>query len=167
MIGPQVFAAQTAAEQSYHDAVLGYTVTYPSDWIFKEPDKDGRFFIDSPAGNDHDPFTENVNCSVDPVQENNFTIRSIKAGTIAGIAKAYPSYKAIKTGYVKWNKSEALRLEYTVETKVNDQPIIAHILQNLAIVRGNMYTCTYTAEETSYKVFLSPAKKIIDSLKAG
>ncbi len=166
LAGPPGFAAQPRVSlQTYANPDFRYVISYPSNWQFKLPDDEGTIFVTSYLDSPVDRLRENVNLRVQRSDQPDFNVRDNTPEMLAQVSRVYPSFKQVGLGYVQWNGVEALRYDGTITTPINGKPFDMHILQNIAIKNGVIYTATYTAEAGSYAKYLPTALRIIESIK--
>lgn len=147
------------------DTTYNFTVQYPGNWEFKLPGTNTRFFITSYLENDADSFRENINCIARKIDQPDFTIRSAEAAIKSSIEKKMENYTLIKSGYVKWNNTDALQLNYTCNQQSGGSTFQIHLFQQMAVVNGVLYVLTFTSEIKSYDKYIELVKKVISSFK--
>ncbi|MGQ0739941.1 MAG: PsbP-related protein [Bacteroidota bacterium] len=150
---------------SFTDTAYNYSVRYPADWEFKQKNTNTRFFVTSYTENDGDKFRENINCIVRVLDEKGFTIKTAENAIKKSLSEKLQDYALLRSGYLTWNNSEALELEYTCTQTASAVSYSIHMLQRIAVVKGNLFTLTYTAEQKSYSRYIDTVKKVLASLR--
>ena len=147
------------------DSSFNFSFQYPADWQLKLPGTNTRFFVTSYLENDSDNFRENINCITRKLEDTGFSIRSAEAVIKESLATNFSNFKLIKSGYVKWNDTDAFYIEYTCLQKTADTEFETHMYQQMANAGGLFFTLTYTAESKSFSRYEAVIKKIIQSVK--
>lgn len=163
--GAQTGNAAKAEWIMQQDSLYNFSFQYPGNWQLKLPGTSTRFFVTSYLENDSDNFRENINCIVRKLEDTAFAIRSSEAAIKQSLSSKFSSYKLIKSGYIKWNNTDAFFIEYTCLQKSGDVEYNTHMYQQLAVVKGLLFTLTYTAENISYGKYEAVVKQIIRSVK--
>lgn len=159
--------AQTTKEgwRIQRDSVYNFTFLYPDSWTLKLPGTTTRFFVTSKAESDTDQFRENVNCIARQLQQKDFKVSDAADDIKKTLAENLKEYTLIHSGYSTWNNAETLTLEYTCSQESNGNKYNLHLLQKIAVVKGILFTFTYTADAAKYDKFLTTINKIINSVK--
>jgi hypothetical protein len=149
------------------DSVYNFTFQYPSDWQLKLPNTNTRFFITSYQENETDIFRENINCVTRDLGKNQqgFKISMAEDAIKKALSEKLKDYVLIKSAYSKWNNAEMLEIEYTCTQEANGTELSIHMLQKMAVVKGRLFTITYTAEATSYQKYIETVQKVIAFFK--
>jgi PsbP len=150
---------------TYTDTAYNFTLQHPSDWEFKTPGTTTRFFITSYTESDTDNFRENINCVVRKMQQKNFRLSASEAALKKALSEKYKNFTLIKSGYLQWNKAEALELEYSFSVTRDGSDLQIHILQMISLVKETLFTITYTSEAASYDKYIGIVRKVIASMK--
>jgi hypothetical protein len=158
-------AADTTKWLTLTDTVYHFSVQYPGNWQLKLPETKTRFFITTYPENETDFFRENMNCIARVIDQAGFTIKTAETAVKDALAAKLKDYKLIRSGYSTWNQSETLELEYTCTQESGGNTYSIHMLQRMAVVKGTLFTLTYTAEDKNYKKYLEAVKKVVASLK--
>jgi hypothetical protein len=149
----------------FTDTAYNFSIRYPADWEFKPKNTNTRFFITSSTENDSDKFRENINCIARVVEEKGFTIKMAEDAIKKSLGEKLQDYKLLRSEYLTWNSSETLELEYTCTQTSSDVSYSIRMLQRMAVVKGTLFTLTYTAEQKSYRKYIDTVKKVLASLK--
>ena len=149
----------------YTDTAYHFSVRYPSDWEFKLKNTNTRFFITSYNENEADKFRENINCIVRVMDDKAFTIKMAEDAIKKSLSEKLQDYQLLRTEYLTWNNSETLEIEYTCTQSANDITYSIHMLQRMGVVKGTLFTLTYTAEQKSFSKYIDTVKKVLQSLK--
>jgi hypothetical protein len=149
----------------YTDTVYHYSVRYPANWEFKPKNTNTRFFVTSYKENEEDKFRENINCIVREMDDKGFTIKMAEDAIKKSLREKMKDYQLLRSEYMTWNNSETLEIEYTCTQTANDITYSIHLLQRMGVVKGILFTLTYTAEEKSYSKYIDTVKKVLQSLK--
>lgn len=159
--------AQPAPEgwRTQKDSVYNFTFQYPTSWDLKLPGTTTRFFVTSRAENDTDSFRENINCIARQLQQKDFKISDAADDIKSTLATNLKNYILIYSGYSTWNNAQTLTLEYTCTQESNGKKYNLHLQQKIAIVKGILFTFTYTAAADKYDKFLNTITKIFRSVK--
>ncbi len=158
-------ATETGTWLQHTDTAYNFTVQYPGNWQFKLPGTNTRFFITSYTENDADAFRENINCLARKIEDSNFIISSAKESILSSLEKKFEDFKLIKSGYVKWNDTDALQLSYTCTQQTGGSTFKTHMFQQMAMVKGILYVLTFTSEINSYDKYIEMVNKVISSFK--
>ena len=150
---------------TYGDSLYNFTVQYPSNWEFKTPGTNTRFFITSYNETDADNFRDNINCIARKLEQKDFKINSAEEAIKKSLQEKYTDLNFIYSGYTQWNGTEALEMEYTFTNTSNEVAYHIHLLQRMAVVKEVLYTITYTAEAESYQKYIGIVRKVIQSFK--
>ena len=150
---------------TYLDSGFRFTVQYPSDWEFKKPNTNTRFFVTSYKENEADQFRENINCIARKLEQQGFTIKMAEEAIKKSLSEKLKDYNLIKSAYVQWNNAEALELEYTCKQSAEGVEYDIHILQRMAVIKGVLFTLTFTSETRSYDKYITTVRKVYNSLK--
>jgi hypothetical protein len=149
------------------DSVYNFTFQYPSDWDLKLPNTNTRFFVTSKQESETDLFRENINCvtrNLGKGQEG-FKISMAEDAIKKALSEKLTNYVLTRSAYSKWNNAQMLEMEYTCTQEVNGKELDIHMLQKMAVVKGQLFTITYTAEADSYPKYIATVQKVIASLK--
>ncbi len=149
----------------YTDTAYHFSVRYPANWEFKLKNTSTRFFVTSYKENEEDKFRENFNCMVRVIDDKGFTIKMAEDAIKKSLSEKLQNYQLIRSEYLTWNNSETLELEYTCSQSANDITYSIHMLQRMGVVKGTLFTLTYTAEQKSYSKYIDTVKKVLQSLK--
>ena len=128
----------------YTDTAYHFSVRYPSDWEFK---------------------LKNINCIVRVMDDKAFTIKMAEDAIKKSLSEKLQDYQLLRTEYLTWNNSETLEIEYTCTQSANDITYSIHMLQRMGVVKGTLFTLTYTAEQKSFSKYIDTVKKVLQSLK--
>lgn len=150
---------------TYLDSGFRFTVQYPSDWEFKKPNTNTRFFITSYKENETDNFRENINCIARRLEQQNFTIKMAEEAIKTSLAEKLTNYHLIKSAYIQWNNAETLELEYTCKQSAEGVEYDIHMLQRMAVIKGTLFTLTFTSETQVYDKYIATVRKVYNSLK--
>lgn len=152
---------------SYTDTAFAYTVSYPAAWEFKPLHNGSRFVVTSKLENNKDAFKENIGCIVRRMEQapKEFSLRLAEEAVKKELAARLKDLKIIATTYTTWNKAEALNIEYTFTQEQDFKQYKIHIWQRMAVIKGNLFNITYTADEAGYKKYLPVMTKLLSTLK--
>lgn len=149
----------------YTDTAYHFSVRYPADWEFKLKNTNTRFFVTSYKENEEDKFRENINCIVRVLDDKGFSIKTAEDAIKKSLSEKLQNYQLLRTEYLTWNNSETLEIEYTCTQSANDITYSIHMLQRMGVVKGTLFTLTYTAEQKSFSKYIDTVKKVLQSLK--
>jgi hypothetical protein len=155
----------TATWVSHTDTTYHFSLMRPDNWQFKLPGTNTRFFITSYAENDADKFRENINCIARRIEDRNFVISMAEDAIKTSIKEKMADYKELSSGYVKWNNTDALQLNYTCSQQFNGATVNLHIFQLVSVVKGILYTITFTSMTDSYDKYIGVVNKVVQSFK--
>jgi len=158
-------AADRAGWNKHTDQVHRFTFEYPADWTLKLPESNTRFFVTSPAENEADRFWENVNCIARKLDDPAPDLKVIEEAVLASLSKTQKDYALVMLDHSPWNQCPSFELVYTFTAQTpsgDDYPI--KILQRVAVVKGTLFTITFTSEQRSYDAFVDTARGVIESL---
>jgi len=157
--------AQTGDWLTQTDTTYHFSFKYPGDWQLKLPGTATRFFVTSYPETDADKFRENINCIVRKIDVADFKIQTAEEAVLKSLSSQLDDFKLIRTDYVKWNDADAMQLEYTATKKSGDIMYNLHMYQQMAIVKGTLFTLTYSSEAKSYEKYIATINKIVESIK--
>lgn len=149
----------------HQDTTFNFTINYPANWEFKLPGTNTRFFITSFNENDSDSFRDNINCIARKLDQQHFKIASAEAAIKQSLKEKLNNYNLVKSHYITWNNTDALQLMYTCTKDESEKVYEIQIFQQIAVVKGTIYTLTYTAEKGSYKKYIDVVNKVYRSFK--
>jgi len=150
---------------SYTDTAYHFTVMRPGNWQFKLPGTSTRFFITSYAEGDADNFRENINCIARSIADKDFVISMAEEAIKSSLKEKMPGFTILSSSYVKWNNTDALQLGYTCTQQINGETVGLHIFQHVAVVKGVLYTLTFTSTAAAYDKYIGVVDKVIQSFK--
>jgi hypothetical protein len=148
---------------TYKDSLHPFTVQYPSDWEFKKPGTNTRFFITSYKENEEDQFRDNINCIARKIEQKGFTIRMAEDAVMKSLAEKLKDFSLVNSTYSQWNGAESLELEYTCTMSSAGNNFDIHMLQRMAVIKGTLYTITFTSEDASYHKYIPVVTRVIKS----
>ena len=148
---------------SYTDTTYHFTVMHPDNWQFKLPGTNTRFFITSYTESEADNFRENINCMARSIQNKDFNIRMAEDAIKSSLKEKMTDYNELSSRYVKWNNVEALQLSYTSSQELNGAAVSIRMFQHVAIVKGVLYTLTFTSMADTYDKYMGVVNKVIQS----
>lgn len=151
--------------KTYYDSLYNFSFQYPDNWEFKFPTDKSRFFVTSYKENEADSFRENVNCIARKFDQQGFVIKDAEIAIKKSLSEKLEDYKLISSDYVQWNKVDALQLKYTCTKESGDQRFSIMMFQQMAVVKGTLYTLTYTSEVAGFDKYISAVNKMYASLK--
>jgi hypothetical protein len=151
--------------KTHKDSVYNFIFKYPTNWEFKLPATNTRFFVTSYKENETDRFRENVNCIARKLSQQNFVINDAEEEIKKSLSEKLKDYHLISSGYIKWNNTNALQLNYTLTQESDGETYYIRMFQQIAVVKGNLYTLTFTSEADSYDKYEATVKKIYQSFK--
>jgi PsbP len=166
---PAVQAQTTVAVppswKKHTDSVYNFTLYYPPEWKLKLPGTTTRFFVTSQPENENDKFNENLNCVARALQQSNFKVTDAEEDIKKTLQDNLKDYHLIYSGYSTWNQVQMFTLEYRCTKEDSGKTYHLHMLQKIAVVKGILFTLTYTAEENSYAKFSDSINKMIGLMK--
>ena len=150
---------------TYSDSLYNFAVQYPSNWEFKTPGTNTRFFITSYNETDADNFRDNVNCIARKLEQKDFKINQAEEAIKKSLKEKYSDFTLLNSGYTQWNGTEALEMEYTFTNTSDGVTYNIHLLQRMAVVKEVLFTITFTAEAKSYQKYIDVVRKVLQSFK--
>ena len=155
----------TVKWKTHTDSLYNFRFQYPTDWEFKLPGTNTRFFVTSYIENDADRFRENVNCIARKLNQKNFVIKDSEEEIKTSLANKLKDYKLISSGYIKWNNTDALQLHYTHTQQSGDETYYVRMFQQVAFVNGTLYSLTFTSEAANYSKYETAVNKMYSSFR--
>lgn len=155
--------AVTANWLTHQDSTFSFK--YPPDWLLKLPGTNTRFIVTSKPEDENDHFRENINCITRVLNDPGFKISSAEKDIRETLETKMTDFKLLASGYTTWNGSEALYMEYSTTQKAGEILMKVHIYQQMAVVKGVLFTLTYTAADTGYSKYWNIIAGIIQSVK--
>lgn len=148
----------------YSNESIPFTTYYPSDWETKV--KTGnRVFFTSPADNDDDNFSENVNIGSKEGKgfTNTFMNPQMGSSILESLKTSFTDFKLEKKSHYKFNGCSAMDVSYTVimSEVLPGQPI--KIRQIMFGKNGVLWTLTFTSKAGD-KTWDAAADKIMKSV---
>ncbi len=147
------------------DTAYNISIQYPSNWELKPPRSNARFFVTSYAESETDKFRDNINCAIPIAVDKSRTIQMAEREITETLSGMLPDFKIIHSGYSKWNGADAYEIEYTCSQTSNGTTYSLHMLQKVAIIKGKLYTLTFTSEEASFAKYIDTVQKMLRSFK--
>lgn len=158
-------AADRTGWNKHTDQVHRFTFEYPAGWTLKLPETDTRFFVTSPSENEADRFWENVNCIARKLDAPDLDLKAVEEAVLASLSKTRKDYALVMLDHPPWNQCPSLEVVYTFTAQTpSGDSFQVKILQRVAVVKGTLFTITFTSEQRSYDAFVDTARGVIESL---
>lgn len=153
------------AWKTHHDSLYNFSFQYPTDWEFKLPAARSRFFVTSYPENDTDNFRENVNCIVSKMNNKGMVITDAEKDIKETLSGSLKDFTIIYSGYIKWNNVNTYVIKYTFNQESGGVTYYLKMYQQVALVKGMLYTLTFTSEAANYDKYEPAVKKMYQSFK--
>jgi hypothetical protein len=148
---------------SYTDSTTNISVKYPPEWTLKTTNPKSPIVLKAPLENDEDAFAENINYVIRPIPQGQKVLLSdISKAIKSTISTAVDEFKFEYEKKLQWMGAEALEFSYSGISKGENGGIKIKMLQRLAVLNGNLYLATYSAENGKVDVSKTDALKIIN-----
>ncbi|MBP6430655.1 MAG: hypothetical protein KA319_02725 [Ferruginibacter sp.] len=148
---------------SYTDTTIRISVKYPPEWTLKTTNPKSPIVLKAPLENDEDDFAENINYVVKPLPQGQKVLLSdISKAIKNNIPNVVDEFKLGYEKKLQWMGGEAIEFFYSGVSKGDNAGVKIKLLQRIAIIKGNMYLATYSAENGKVDVSNADAIKIIN-----
>ncbi|MBK7432698.1 MAG: hypothetical protein IPI66_01630 [Chitinophagaceae bacterium] len=148
---------------THTDTEYQFSFQYPDNWEFKLPGTNTRFFVTSYPENTSDGFRENVNCIARKLTQKTFQVKDAEEEILKSLREKLSDFALLSVSYPRWNNTQVMLLEYTCSMELDQEKIDVRMMQQLAFVKGTLYTFTFTAEQKNYDAYLPAVKKMLTS----
>jgi eukaryotic-like serine/threonine-protein kinase len=147
-----------AEDKVYTNAVLNFTMTYPSEWELREMMNAIAFL--SAKESEGDTFRENVNILMEDVSSSPMSLDQYMEISNGNIAKMIEGYKLIEKGEITLSNEKGYFSIF--EGNANNYYLR---FKSYTFMKGTkVYTLTYTALPESFDKFLPAAEGIVKSI---
>ena len=152
------------AMQLYENAEYGFSISYPSGWIAKEPDPNELGIVAGflAPGETIDNPQNYVTLQIEEMPLNQeITLEQYTNSVLRNLKGSYPDFKSLAEGDMLLSKQPAHVLAYSVTLdQIPYQVLLAYTLKE-----DKAYIATYYALEDSYVQYEDDAKEMINSFK--